>query len=77
MRSFLVCTITCHESTLKVRTVRVEKRMNDVVNRLNKTKVEQKPDLKAEKEQYNAAGRAERKAQLREKKFREETERAE
>jgi hypothetical protein len=26
--------------------VRVEKRLNEVVNRLNKTKVERKPDLK-------------------------------
>jgi hypothetical protein len=29
-----------------VRTVRVEKRINEIVNRLNKTKVERKPDLK-------------------------------
>ncbi|MFS8002682.1 putative NFACT, RNA-binding domain-containing protein [Helianthus anomalus] len=29
-----------------VRTVRVEKRINEVVNRLNRTKVERKPDLK-------------------------------
>eukprot|EP00850_Spirogloea_muscicola_P014155 SM000100S09382 [mRNA] locus=s100:71617:72510:+ [translate_table: standard] len=29
-----------------VRTVRVEKRLNDVVNRLNKSKVERTPDLK-------------------------------
>lgn len=26
--------------------MRVEKRINDIVNRLNKTKVERKPDLK-------------------------------
>lgn len=31
---------------LQVRTVRVEKRINEIVNRLNKTKVERKPDLK-------------------------------
>lgn len=31
-----------------MRTVRVEKRINEVVNRLNKTKVERKPDLKGE-----------------------------
>lgn len=30
----------------QVRTVRVEKRINEVVNRLNRTKVERKPDLK-------------------------------
>ena len=31
-----------------VRTVRVEKQINEVVNRLNRTKVERKPDLKGE-----------------------------
>ena len=31
---------------LKVRTIRVEKRVNDIVNRLNKTKVERTPDLR-------------------------------
>lgn len=31
---------------VQVRTVRVEKRINEVVNRLNRTKVERKPDLK-------------------------------
>ncbi|WVZ20840.1 hypothetical protein V8G54_008162 [Vigna mungo] len=59
----------------QVRTVRVEKRINEIVNRLNKTKVERKPDLKAEREAVNAAERAERKQQLREKKRREELER--
>ncbi|KAG0454636.1 hypothetical protein HPP92_023928 [Vanilla planifolia] len=34
-----------HNSKM-VRTVRVEKRVNEIVNRLNKTKVEKKPDLK-------------------------------
>jgi len=29
-----------------VRTIKVEKRINEIVNRLNKTKVERKPDLK-------------------------------
>ncbi|KAL1552435.1 Coiled-coil domain-containing protein 25 [Salvia divinorum] len=55
-----------------VRTVRVEKRINEIVNRLNRTKVERTPDLKAEREAVNAAERAERKQQLREKKRREE-----
>lgn len=32
----------------QVRTVRVEKRSNDIVNRLNKTKVERTPDLKGD-----------------------------
>uniref|UniRef100_A0A2N9J1J6 NFACT RNA-binding domain-containing protein n=1 Tax=Fagus sylvatica TaxID=28930 RepID=A0A2N9J1J6_FAGSY len=50
-----------------VRTVRVEKRINEIVNRLNRTKVERKADLKAEREAVNAAERAERKQQLRDK----------
>ncbi|KAJ8555377.1 hypothetical protein K7X08_012873 [Anisodus acutangulus] len=60
-----------------VRTVRVEKRINEIVNRLNRTKVERTPDLKAEREAVNAAERAERKQQLREKKRREEMDRLE
>ncbi|XP_054788797.1 uncharacterized protein LOC129294441 isoform X1 [Prosopis cineraria] len=63
-----------------VRTVRVEKRINEIVNRLNKTKVERKPDLKAEREAVTAAERAERKQQLREKvslKRREELDKTE
>ncbi|KAE8721725.1 Coiled-coil domain-containing protein 25 [Hibiscus syriacus] len=55
-----------HNSKM-VRTVRVEKRINEIINRLNKTKVERKPDLKAEKEAVYAAEKAERKQQLREK----------
>lgn len=65
-----------HNSKM-VRTVKVEKRINEIVNRLNRTKVERKPDLKAEREAVNAAERAERKNQLREKKRREEMERLE
>ncbi|KAJ6354547.1 hypothetical protein OIU77_005203 [Salix suchowensis] len=65
-----------HNSKM-VRTVRAEKRLNEVVNRLNKTKVERKPDLKAEREAVNAAERAERKLLLRDKKRREEMERLE
>ncbi|XP_044463929.1 coiled-coil domain-containing protein 25 [Mangifera indica] len=65
-----------HNSKM-VRTVRVEKRINEIVNRLNKTKVERKPDLKAEREAANAAERAERKLQLRDKKRQEEMERLE
>lgn len=60
-----------------VRTVRVEKRINEIVNRLNRTKVERKPDLKAEREAVNAAERAERKQQLREKKRREDMDKLE
>ncbi|KAB2080135.1 hypothetical protein E1A91_A05G051400v1 [Gossypium mustelinum] len=61
-----------HNSKM-VRTLRVEKRINEIVNRLNRTKVERTPDLKA----VNAAERAERKQHMREKKRREELERLE
>ncbi|MCL7038287.1 hypothetical protein MKW94_005784 [Papaver nudicaule] len=61
-----------HNSKM-VRTVRVEKRINEVVNRLNKTKVERTPDLKAEREAVNAAERAERKLQLRDKETEDST----
>ncbi|GJN35751.1 hypothetical protein PR202_gb24554 [Eleusine coracana subsp. coracana] len=64
-------------SFAKVRTVKVEKRINEIVNRLNKTKVERKADLKAEREAVSAAEKAERKAQLRDKKRKEEMERLE
>ncbi|CAN1346856.1 Coiled-coil domain-containing protein 25 [Linum perenne] len=65
-----------HNSKM-VRTVRVEKRINEIVNRLNKTKVERTPDLRAEREAVNAAERAERKLHLREKKRREEMDKLE
>ncbi|KAL1562212.1 Coiled-coil domain-containing protein 25 [Salvia divinorum] len=60
-----------------VRTMKVEKRINEIVNRLNKTKVERKPDLKAEREAVNASEIAERKHQLRDKKRRDELEKLE
>ncbi|XP_013621276.1 coiled-coil domain-containing protein 25-like isoform X2 [Brassica napus] len=65
-----------HNSKM-VRTIRVEKRVNEIVNRLNKTKVERTPDFRAEREAVNAAERAERKHHLREKKKHEEIERLE
>ncbi|KAG8055434.1 hypothetical protein GUJ93_ZPchr0001g29500 [Zizania palustris] len=59
-----------------VRVVIVEKRVNEIINRLNKTRVERRPDLQAEKDASNAAEKAERKMQLKEeKRRREETER--
>ncbi|MBA0657928.1 hypothetical protein Goklo_010182, partial [Gossypium klotzschianum] len=65
-----------HNSKM-VRTLRVEKRINEIVNRLNRTKVERTPDLKAEREAVNATERAERKQHMREKKRHEELERLE
>lgn len=34
-----------------MKTIRVEKKQNDIINRLNKTKVEKFPDLLAEREE--------------------------
>ena len=47
-----------------VKKVRVEKRINDIVNRLNKTKQELYPDLAAERETYDRGIRAARKAEV-------------
>ncbi|KAL5229005.1 hypothetical protein ABZP36_017270 [Zizania latifolia] len=55
-----------------VRVVIVEKRVNEIINRLNKTRVERRPDLQAEKDASNAAEKAERKMQLKEEKRRRE-----
>jgi hypothetical protein len=52
-----------------VRKVRVEKRKNEIVNRLNKTKTELFPDLAEEKEAYERAIREEKKAHYREEEF--------
>lgn len=60
-----------------VHVLTVEKRVNEIINRLNKTRVERRADLKAEKEASNAAEKAERKMQLKEKKRKEEMERLE
>ncbi|MBA0696295.1 hypothetical protein Goari_002855 [Gossypium aridum] len=55
-----------HNSKM-VQTVRVEKRIHEIVNMLNKAKVERKPDLKAEKEAVYVAKKTQRKQQLKEK----------
>ena len=47
-----------------VKKVKVEKRINDIVNRLNKTKQELFPDLAAERENYDKGVRAVRKAEV-------------
>lgn len=38
----------CYEYTVQVKRRKVEKRINEIVNRLNKTKTEAFPDLPAE-----------------------------
>ena len=44
-----------------VKKFHVEKRINEIVNRLNKTKREEYPDLKAQRDAYDQAKRVERK----------------
>jgi len=58
-------------SNKMVRKVRVEKRVNEIVNRLNKTKVEKYPDLNAEKEAKLAEEREIQKKIIREKEKQE------
>lgn len=57
-----------------VRKMRVEKRSNEIVNRLNKTKREEHPDFRAEREKRDAAERAEKKAKVRDIRDREKDE---
>lgn len=45
----------------QVRKMRVEKRINEVVNRLNKTKIETHPDFRAEREARDVAERQDKK----------------
>lgn len=49
----------------EVRKVRVEKRINEIVNRLNKTKTEAQPDFRAEREKRDAKDRENKKELLR------------
>uniref|UniRef100_A0A3B4X694 Coiled-coil domain-containing protein 25 n=1 Tax=Seriola lalandi dorsalis TaxID=1841481 RepID=A0A3B4X694_SERLL len=58
----------------EVKIVAVEKKINEIVNRLEKTKVERLPDLAAEKESRDREERNEKKAQLQEQKRREKEE---
>lgn len=48
-----------------VRKIRVDKRLNEIVNRLNKTKTETHPDFRAEREQRDALERDDQKQVLR------------
>lgn len=57
-----------------VKKVRVEKRINEIVNRLNKTKVESQPDFQAEREKRDALEREDKKAEIREQKEKEKQE---
>lgn len=57
----------------EVRTIKVEKK-NEIVNRLNKTKVEKKPDLRTEREERDRRERETQKEKLREEKQKEKEE---
>ena len=57
-----------------VKTVSVEKRINETVNRLNKTKIEKHPDLMQEKEDRNRQERNEAKKVIQEQRQKEKEE---
>ncbi|XP_033738459.1 coiled-coil domain-containing protein 25-like [Pecten maximus] len=58
----------------EVRKVRVEKRINEIVNRLNKTKEEKFPDLRAEREARDREEREAAKANIQEQRRKEREE---
>lgn len=58
----------------EVRKIKVAKRINDIVNRLNKTKREEHPDFRAEREARDRNEREDKKKLLREQKEREKEE---
>lgn len=51
-----------------VRKVRVEKRINETINRLNKTKTEAHPDFRAEREKRDALERDDQKQLMRQRR---------
>lgn len=52
--------------------MKVEKRINEIVNRLNKTKTERFPDLRVEREQRDQEEREDKRKEMQEKVFSEE-----
>lgn len=58
----------------QVKIVAVEKKINEIINRLEKTKDERYPDLAAEKESRDREERNEKKAQIQEQKKKEKDE---
>lgn len=58
----------------EVRKVKVEKRVNEIVNRLNKTKEEKFPDLRALREERDHLEREDQRQKLQEQKKREKEE---
>jgi len=53
-----------------VKTLKVEKKANEILNRLNKTREDKKPDLRAEREERDRQEREGQKAKAREEKRR-------
>jgi len=53
-----------------VKTLTVEKKANEILNRLNKTREDKKPDLRAEREARDQCEREGQKAKAREEKRR-------
>lgn len=49
--------------------MKVEKRINEIVNRLNKTKTERFPDLRVEREQRDQEEREDKRKEMHEKVF--------
>ncbi|XP_073529007.1 coiled-coil domain-containing protein 25 isoform X2 [Phyllobates terribilis] len=60
--------------TCSVKSINVEKKVNEILNRLEKTKDERFPDLAAEKESRDREERNEKKAQIQEMKKKEKDE---
>lgn len=59
---------------MQVRKVKVEKKINEIVNRLNKTKEEKFPDLQEERQSRDRAEREDMKRKLQDQKQREKEE---
>lgn len=70
----VLCFPCLYRCVSQVKIVAVEKKINEIVNRLEKTKEERFPDLAAEKESRDREERNEKKAQLQEQKKREKEE---
>jgi len=65
---------SCLRCVFQVKIVAVEKKVNEIVNRLEKTKVESLPDLAAEKEARDQEERNEKKTLLQDQKKQEKEE---
>ncbi|KAG7160985.1 coiled-coil domain-containing protein 25-like isoform X1 [Homarus americanus] len=61
-------------SEKEVRKIRLEKRINEVINRLNKTKTESHPDFRLEREERDRVERNAQKKELKEKQQKEKEE---